>query len=558
MAVSLFSSTGETAHLHRLIARLTLAGAAFSAVLLAVVALVSGRTSFLIEAVGPTMTALFLLPMVLRRRENAAVTFVLASAAVIITFKLVGTDDTIVAAVVAIVLMGCLAILFVTRHTIPFILAAAAVLAGVPVFWSGRLEGSLALGLVASLAFVVGAIAILMVRNAAGEVNSRFRLAFEDAPVALIELDWTEALDYLEQHLADLDIATVFDREPDLLRAVVSRTRSLRANAEAANVFDAESPADLVGYPGSAFARGPIGDWWRHQVVSILKGETLTETTVSLAETGVDRWVAVRTITSRGSDGRTTSVVAMTDVTPAKLHERSLKELIDAKDEFIATVSHELRTPLTAVVGLATELSEGSYLGDAERLELAKIVAGQSREISYIVEDLLVGARADIGTVSVMSEDVDVIEAANGLRGELEWDGEVETSGGGLVVLGDTVRIRQILRNLLVNAQRYGGENCRVVARRDVEVAVIEVRDSGKAIPEGMRERIFLPYESAHDRKGVTLAMGLGLSVSRRLARLMGGDLVYFHDGEAVFRLTLPLASSAPQPVDAESVAAAG
>jgi signal transduction histidine kinase len=110
-----------------------------------------------------------------------------------------------------------------------------------------------------------------------------------------------------------------------------------------------------------------------------------------------------------------------------------------------------------------------------------------------------------------------------------------------LQVLADPRRLRQILRNLLSNAYRYGGDSVRVVARCDHVGVAIEIADNGDGIPPDLRERVFEPYETAHTAVGVTGSVGLGLTVSRELARLMAGDLTYERaDDRTIFRLTLP------------------
>ncbi|MDH3248282.1 MAG: HAMP domain-containing histidine kinase [Acidimicrobiia bacterium] len=541
MATSLFSTVGETHHLHRLITRLALIGAAASALVLVGASAVTGTSSFGLEAIGPALTALLLLPMVILRRENAAATLALATASVVITFKLVGSPDTTVAATTAVVVMASLSVLFLSRHIALSVLAGMVALSMVPLFWGTRLEGGLATGLVMSLSFLVGATTFTLIRRAAAEVNSRYRLAFEDAPVALLELDWTEA----RSHLARRGIAEVQEAltdDPGLIVELVARTRAVRANAEAARLFGVAKPADLLGLIGVRFAQGPLGMWFQEQFVAIGEGRLETTIEVSLSDWGIDRWVSVRTISSMPSSGVGTSILAMTDLTVERLHERSLNELIESKNEFIATVSHELRTPLTAVVGLTSELATSSHLDERERRELLEVVAGQSREISYIVEDLLVGARAEIGAVSVVLEPFDLLAAARGVDEELAAALDFSSDPQPVLAFGDTIRVRQIIRNLVINASRYGGIDRRVVVSVDGSRARLDVRDSGPAIPVEDRERIFEPYERAHDRIGRTMAMGLGLSVSRRLARMMDGDLVYFHDGESVFCLTLPLA----------------
>jgi signal transduction histidine kinase len=157
----------------------------------------------------------------------------------------------------------------------------------------------------------------------------------------------------------------------------------------------------------------------------------------------------------------------------------ALEELLAAKDEFIASVSHEIRTPLTAVVGFASELDENvDNFSEEERADLISLMASQSREVAAIVEDLLTAARADAGTIVVEPETLSVRRVV----------GEVLSSHSGRVdlvmkddleVRADGGRVRQILRNLLTNAERYGGDTVTIHARRSGTGMIhIEVRDN--------------------------------------------------------------------------------
>jgi signal transduction histidine kinase len=108
-------------------------------------------------------------------------------------------------------------------------------------------------------------------------------------------------------------------------------------------------------------------------------------------------------------------------------------------------------------------------------------------------------------------------------------------------VIADASRVRQILRNLLTNAQRYGGPNRRIAGGALFDRIWLEVRDDGEGVPPGDAEKIFEPYGTAGT--GVKDSVGLGLSVARQLAELMGGSLTYHRDlDETVFRLELPTA----------------
>ncbi len=213
-----------------------------------------------------------------------------------------------------------------------------------------------------------------------------------------------------------------------------------------------------------------------------------------------------------------------------------------AKDEFLSAVAHELRTPLTAVVGFAETLRDQSReLSLKDRNELVEILADQASGTASMVEDLLVFARANIGDLTVRSQVVPV-------RGLIEkvamfWG---DRQGGRLIIDGegtiwaDPLRLKQIMRNLLSNAFEYGGSFVEVRISQNGAETKIEVADSGSGIPVELQSQIFEPYQHGIRRDGQTAPMGLGLTVARSLARLMGGDLKYdYRGGHSVFEVTL-------------------
>lgn len=226
--------------------------------------------------------------------------------------------------------------------------------------------------------------------------------------------------------------------------------------------------------------------------------------------------------------------------------ERRLQDLVKSKDEFVASVSHELRTPLTAVVGLSTELlHRWKEFGEEEIAEFTATIAGQSREVADIVEDLLVAARADIGKVSVYPDTVDVpaeIEAVLEVFPEDVVE-RVDVAGTPTWAWADAKRLRQIVRNLITNAVRYGGDHIEVRYGQENGTVEVAVADDGDGIAPEFEEIVFEPYGRAKQDTAQPGSVGLGLSVSRHLARLMGGDLVYRHDGDkAYFELQVPAA----------------
>ncbi|HDL41974.1 MAG TPA: HAMP domain-containing histidine kinase, partial [Actinobacteria bacterium] len=212
--------------------------------------------------------------------------------------------------------------------------------------------------------------------------------------------------------------------------------------------------------------------------------------------------------------------------------------LIASKDEFIASVSHELRTPLTVVAGMASELEDRwDSFSPEEARELVSLMSGQAADMRNLIEDLLVVARADIGKVAVTRRRVDVNEQIEHVLVGFSIDkrARIAVEGDGVIVWADEGRVRQILRNLLTNAIRYGGDQIVVSAAVDGSDAVVRIADNGAGIPEDEWSEIFEPYARAHSVPSQPNSVGLGLTVSRTLARLMDGDLTYRYDGSSVF-----------------------
>ncbi|AHG93444.1 ATP-binding region ATPase domain protein (plasmid) [Gemmatirosa kalamazoonensis] len=234
--------------------------------------------------------------------------------------------------------------------------------------------------------------------------------------------------------------------------------------------------------------------------------------------------------------------VLVQDVTERVAREEELRDALQraetasrAKSEFLASMSHELRTPLSAVVGYM-ELLEGEMVGPVEPLQKTYLsrVKAAARHLISIIEEILTFSRVDAGKEEIHPVVVDVAPLVESV-GEL-FVPQALQKGLALVVnqaaegvtLGtDPTKLRQILINLLGNALKFtdaGQVTLDVEATSDR--VVFRVRDTGPGIVRENLERIFDPFtqidQSLTRVKGGT---GLGLPVSRRLARLLDGDL---------------------------------
>ena len=130
--------------------------------------------------------------------------------------------------------------------------------------------------------------------------------------------------------------------------------------------------------------------------------------------------------------------------------------------------------------------------------------------------------------------------AEGALRNSEKLD-SLDLGAGPVVAYADPYRVRQIVRNLLTNAVRYGGDEVSIKFHQSGDFATLQVVDNGPGVPADRQDAIFDAYFNLSDGRRHPESVGLGLAVARRLARLMDGDLTYrYQGGLSVFELRLP------------------
>ena len=220
----------------------------------------------------------------------------------------------------------------------------------------------------------------------------------------------------------------------------------------------------------------------------------------------------------------------------------------ESKERLLTSVSHEIRTPLIAILGLSEEIiSSRTSLGEEELDELNGIIAVQSRELAELVEDLLVASRADFGNLSIRLEQISLRRQVDmvleGVRESHPTDQAVTSLGTNVDAWAYPLRVRQIMRNLLTNAIKYGGPSVVIGVREHNGLAQVVVADDGQGVPVHESDLIFERYYRSADTPTQPGSVGIGLAVSRQLAEMMGGNLVYIHgENQHRFELSLPLA----------------
>jgi PAS domain S-box-containing protein len=285
------------------------------------------------------------------------------------------------------------------------------------------------------------------------------------------------------------------------------------------------------------------------------------------AEHQAYRWHLGRATAQRDENGKIISWFGTnTEIEDRKQAEAELKRLTaeateanHAKSAFLAAMSHELRTPLNAIGGYAQLIEMGvrGPVTEEQKTDLVKIQRSKNH-LDTLVADVLNFAKLGSGRIEYRVRDVDVdkmfqsvIEMVTPQLAEKELRLSAPEVPSRLAVCADEDKMRQILLNLLANSLKFTtvGGTISLAASGDAQNVSIAVSDTGIGIPEEKLEAIFEPFVQAKGAlKPSDQGVGLGLAISRQLARAMGGDLKVSSKVGAgsTFTLTLPRVASSP------------
>lgn len=493
-----------------------------------------------------------------RRRSSWLLGIVaLATSAATVVALQEGVDPAIAgrAELVIVVVIALSAVLFTDRKPLMiitgwslFLLVAVAL----PLVWLGL--GWLMItieSLKAAFAFVAGGVLMRIIHSTLKDRQNRYASLLELSAIGIMELDLTRVAGHFRiLQDARIDVREWLAEHPERTYELVGQCDVINLNETMATMLGVDHNIESVRTSTALISSPSVALTMQAHLLEMWAGaETASTQAVVTNKLGEARALILHTARRRTETGFDNAHVVLTavDVEDRREAETELERQMARREQLIASVSHELRTPMASVVGFADELLERPEdFEEDERRELLEMIRSQSVDVANILDDLLVKARADFNDVAVLCTEVDVGLLAKRLLEELGMQ-RITHDLEGLLVWADSTRLRQILRNLLTNAARYGGSKVRIVGEVIEGMAYISVRDNGEPLDLDTSRNIFEAFERAHNASGVTASVGLGLTISRQLAQAMDGEIWYAHDGhEAAFTLALPATKPNP------------
>ena len=318
------------------------------------------------------------------------------------------------------------------------------------------------------------------------------------------------------------------------------------------------SPEDIRDKRVSCIVGDEVYSHKRQHLDRVFAGESVTAELKRSFPTdapGHETWIQAHYEPDRDDHGQVRGCfVAMSDITELKELVAAKEYQVEQRDLFMATLSHELRNPLGAVTsGLRLLLSSDDNTEQQRKILAA--IDRQTTQMTALLDDLLDLSRVTKGKIELRRaptrlDDVirESVESVMPLFEKRNQTVTVNLNQKSVWVNGDAVRLRQIVNNLLTNACRYSpvGESIEVSLKLiSPKCGVIRVKDHGLGIPREMQERIFEPFaQLRRTHNEASEGLGLGLSLSRRLAELHGGTVKVYSEGEGCgseFTIQIPL-----------------
>ncbi len=377
------------------------------------------------------------------------------------------------------------------------------------------------------------------------ESEQNYRNLFEKSPVALWEEDYSEIKKILDKKKKEgiTDFKKYIYENPDFVELCDTKYKIININEESLNLLSVNSKDEIINNCYNFFTEDSY-DYFKNVLIAFANdkktytGELtfknrLNETINILAKLFVfNNYKGV--------------IVSLTDITYRKRFEEQLieakmqaDEANRLKSEFLANMSHEIRTPMNAIIGFSDLLQQ--RLQNPEHLSFIDKIIISSNNLLHLINDILDLSKIEAGKLSIQSEPTDLKDILNEIQQifsekvvskNLYLTVEIENKFPQQIII-DSVRLRQILLNLVGNGLKFtgeGGVTIKVFADFTTENKInlkIIVIDTGMGIPENQTKNIFEIFRQAdgHDVKTFG-GTGLGLSITKNLVEMMNGEII--------------------------------
>jgi PAS domain S-box-containing protein len=401
------------------------------------------------------------------------------------------------------------------------------------------------------------------VEEALRQSEERYRTLFHSCPTPLREEDYSEVKAYIDRLKADgvVDFPEYFQSHPEAAARCAGLVKVVDLNRAALDLHHARTKEELLAGLSNVFTESTLGSF-RDALVAIARGQLSCDSEAPVRTLdGQEKQILVRWAVAPGCEETLSrAYVAQLDITQLRETERELRNSADslrltnaaleksrglaeaashAKSEFLANMSHEIRTPMTAILGYADILAENAR--DPESIEAADTINRNGQYLLDIINNILDISKIEAqklaveptacSPVAIVSEVLSLMRVradAKNLELVAEFDGPVPKT-----ITTDPVRLRQILINLIGNAVKFTElGSVRVVTGLQEQAGSapllrFEVIDSGIGMTEAQIARLFQPFAQADTSTSRRFGgSGLGLTISRRLAQLLGGDIL--------------------------------
>lgn len=361
---------------------------------------------------------------------------------------------------------------------------------------------------------------------------------------AVVRLHWSEA---------EAPLSAVAHADP--MREAVVRELAVRFSASQAEATAAAPAAPEDGGPTEAQLRAALGQI-SAITLPLMQGEQIIGTLALGRSAAFPPYSNTDLSVAKEVAERASMALHQARLFAEAQQSRALaEEALRMRDTFFSLAAHELRTPLTTLLGRAQLLQKWvvrSEASDERSLRAVGIVVEQAQRLNQMITALLDISRIQSGRFSIVPAQVNLSALVRRVIDEWQLASgahqlSFEEPDGTLHVLGDEVRLEQVLQSLFSNAVKYspGGSTIRITLSREPEQAALAVYDEGIGIPEAARGQLFRRFYRAENAEQLGISgLGIGLFVANEIVELHGGRIdVESAEGQgSTFTIRLPLA----------------